>query len=123
MGLSSLSTCVWLQNPTHFGTKLPLVRDQDPGRVRSVYTEGDSNNFDVIYHDNSKGVSASGRGRQFSMANYHPRVHAADRHHQKAMDYFTVYENHERAASSARSSFEADEHKDAAEDALEVTLT
>ncbi|KAL8744683.1 MAG: hypothetical protein Q9190_003106 [Brigantiaea leucoxantha] len=108
----------WLHNPLIPGQKHPFVRDQDPGRVRSVFTKGDSNTFDVVYHDKSQGVSASGQ-RRFSKANYHPTVHAADRHRQKATEYYTAYQYHEQAANSARSNNEANEHRNAAQEALQ----
>ena len=73
-----------------------------------------------MYHDKGKGVSASGSD-QFSLANYHPRVHAADRHYQyqKAMEYYTAYQSYDRAANLARSNSEANEHRNAAREALQ----
>ncbi|KAF5010628.1 hypothetical protein FDECE_3230 [Fusarium decemcellulare] len=45
-----------------------------PGGVRSVWTPGNPAVFDVIYHDERAGKSASGNDK-FSMATYHPAAH------------------------------------------------
>ncbi|KEZ41035.1 hypothetical protein SAPIO_CDS7072 [Scedosporium apiospermum] len=74
--------------PSHIGRRgqpgwlhHPLIPDQtatwtpgtSPGAVRSVYTAGNTANFDVIHHDPNAGTTSNGTS-EFSMATYHPSV-------------------------------------------------
>ncbi|KAI0481336.1 hypothetical protein GGR56DRAFT_629841 [Xylariaceae sp. FL0804] len=65
----------WLHHPLIPGAKTAYQGGRPnapPGTVRSVYTQGDTNNFDVIYHDRRAGVTGQGHGK-FKVSKYHPR--------------------------------------------------
>ncbi|KAI0105631.1 hypothetical protein F4776DRAFT_474219 [Hypoxylon sp. NC0597] len=65
----------WLHHPLIPGrtTTWDPQRDVNRGGVRSFYTEGNTNQFDVGYHDPKLGTSARGH-HEFSLANYHAAV-------------------------------------------------
>ncbi|KAI6084751.1 hypothetical protein F4821DRAFT_166502 [Hypoxylon rubiginosum] len=63
----------YLHHPLIPGRSETWAGEQRPGAVRSAYTKGDPNRFDVMYHDPKKGASKSGHG-SMEMANYHAAV-------------------------------------------------
>ncbi|KAI1497565.1 hypothetical protein F5X99DRAFT_421260 [Biscogniauxia marginata] len=64
----------WLHHPLTPGTSTTWSQRQGrPGAVRSVYTAGNPNEFDVMVHDIQAGTSARGQGN-FAIATYRPAV-------------------------------------------------
>lgn len=65
----------WLHHPLTPGTTTTWTASSGTGvgAVRSIYTAGDPNKFDVAHHDPSVGVSARGFGN-FGTSNYHGRA-------------------------------------------------
>ncbi|KAI0006250.1 hypothetical protein F4779DRAFT_29843 [Xylariaceae sp. FL0662B] len=62
----------WVHHPLTPGeTTTWPAHPGPPGAVRSAYTDGNPNQFDVMVHDPRAGVSRRGVG-QFVLAPYHP---------------------------------------------------
>ncbi|KAI4144348.1 MAG: hypothetical protein L6R39_004217 [Caloplaca ligustica] len=66
----------WLHYPLVPGRAAAWVPTERRGGVRSFYTVGQPNDFDVGYHDKATGTSAGGSGN-FVLADYHPSVRAS----------------------------------------------
>ncbi|KAK3353960.1 hypothetical protein B0T25DRAFT_569140 [Lasiosphaeria hispida] len=63
---------VWEHHPLIPGQDKPW-REGPPGAVRSVWTRGDAENFDVIVHDKSRGFTKRNTPK-FANAKYHPAL-------------------------------------------------
>ncbi|KAI1327340.1 hypothetical protein F5Y16DRAFT_399518 [Xylariaceae sp. FL0255] len=62
----------WMHHPLVPGSSTPYVSGSGrPGGVRSFYTDGDPNNFDVSYH--VPNAAKSGK-KKFAKATYHPKA-------------------------------------------------
>lgn len=71
----------WLHYPMTPGKKTTWTRQSGVprGGVRSVYTAGNKEKFDVIYHNKKEGKSAKGHG-VFQMAKYRPGGQRPSKH-------------------------------------------
>lgn len=61
----------WVHAPLTPGRTTPMLSSR-PGAVRSFYTNGDPNTFDVAYHDPTKPRRPGAKEDPFTMAIYHP---------------------------------------------------